>query len=104
MPMSKDRIEFTAYAHKGSDRIVANAMVRAFGMTQGDALSAILKGKTIICRPSQFGRFIVYRIEEGVEVNQIKMLNPRIIQPIEAPIDVSKNPAEGNGSVNMDHD
>lgn len=93
MVMSKDRIEFTAYAPDRDKRQTADAMVKAFGISHHRAITAIERGERILCRPSQFGRFIVFRYKSGIPVNNICHLAPEIIEAKEIHLDVTGNPA-----------
>jgi hypothetical protein len=93
MSMSKDRIEFCLYSTEDYFAGTARAAVRAFGFTDSEAHTLLRTGRRIRCRPSQFGRFMVFRLEEGVLNNQIKLLRPIMVaEPveIEQPVDVSK--------------
>lgn len=77
--MSKDRIEFTPPNNPKDNEATIKAMMRAFSMDHNEAKSALYKGVRIRCRPSQFGRFIVYRVEGGVSFNPIKVMNVKLI-------------------------
>jgi len=97
--MSHDRIEFTLTCHGRELEATAKAAARAFGLTPNQATRALLanceSGTRVRCRPSQFGRFIVFRVEEGVECNRVKELSPEILKaPPPVDMDVSSNPAE----------
>jgi hypothetical protein len=96
MSMSKDRVRFT---------------IPAYSMTsRGDGYRALLsevfghsfagqfiqhEDITIICRPSQFARFLIKRNEMGMQ-NGFKELKPELFTPPEEKkqlvFDVSKNP------------
>jgi hypothetical protein len=91
--MSKDRIRFRL-----SDRIDQKhsnviAASRAFEIKRHVAARLFEQGAVIICRPSQFGRFIVYRIEEGITINRIAQMEPKLFIPGDPmqPFDVSGN-------------
>lgn len=53
---------------------------------------------TVICRPSQFARFLILRNKMGVQ-NQFSELEPDLFTPDEVDlpkiVDVSRNPARG---------
>ena len=92
MSMSNDRIRFeftprhwkTPALRKASQKVLQ----QAFDISYQESNNLIVKnpcGFTIICRPSQFGRFIVFRNNEcgGKEgfTNEIKSLEPVLIEP-----------------------
>lgn len=93
--MSIDRVEFTC---KETERFVdeaARAAVKAFGVSRVTADEWFRKEKRIRCRPSQFARFIIYRVENGISINQIRILDPKLIDLVCPEIvDVSKNPRD----------
>lgn len=96
--MSKDRVEFTLTTGTQTDRNLhetARAAVRAFGFTHTAALDHLHAHRRIRCRPSQFARFIIFRVEEGVTPNGIQCLAPELV-PVreESVVDVSKRPHE----------
>lgn len=94
MAMSKDRVRFFLhhrYFQEGHHTSVngmrgdvcRDILSRAFGIskTAGAALMQRHRnGFYIICRPSQFARFIVFRHEDGECINGIKDLEPEIIR------------------------
>lgn len=91
MPMSRDRVRFNLQPY-GSDHPTKDAFYKAFGAPfpsrpMGDMV-------IIVCRPSQFARFMIYRNDFGGK-NSFKELAPVLFTP-DAPkseIDVSGNPA-----------
>lgn len=91
MSMSKDRVRFNL-APYGADQPTKDAFYKAFGAPfpprpLGDIV-------IVICRPSQFARFMIYRNDFGGR-NSFKELSPVLFTP-DAPkseIDVSGNPA-----------
>lgn len=99
MSMSKDRVRFTIRRDKAID--MAEVMKSAFDLRCHQIQS--MRGRsgangyeyiTIVCRPSQFGRFIVHRCNLGYE-NLVRELQAELFTP--APdkpqvLDVSKNP------------
>ena len=101
MAMSHDRVRFTLTCKYNEREPTIRAAQRAFGLDH-EAVSNILDqncggGGVVICRPSQFGRFIVYRVNEGVGCNRIKELNPSLIlMPNSTVTDVSCNPADSD--------
>jgi hypothetical protein len=88
--MSPDRIEFTL--DKNSDRCTVRAAHRAFGMHIEQLHRAIRDQVRIRCRPSQFGRFIAFRVEEGVANNCIKELDIKVMAGTPSTLDVATNP------------
>ncbi|RWM32611.1 MAG: hypothetical protein EOR77_21515 [Mesorhizobium sp.] len=56
--MNRDRVRFTL-PNDGAN--TARAAQRAFGLTCSQAYHAVHVKQTIICRPSQFARFLIYR-------------------------------------------
>ncbi|MCP4647186.1 MAG: hypothetical protein GY852_05525, partial [bacterium] len=82
MAMSRDRIKFTVST--GGDRgfkATHEALMAAFNMDEKEANNAINQYRTIICRPSQFARFIVFRYRAGMCINGIKNLDPMLFMP-----------------------
>jgi hypothetical protein len=103
--MSHDRVEF-----KIDLATMNNATRKAFAKAFGHPMKMIPKTyvwpkasvvnqvTTIVCRPSQFARFLIYRNELGGQ-NMFKELEPRLFVPEPAkpqPLDVSLNPAATN--------
>lgn len=75
--MSRDRVHFS-YNDSVDSSASRKAFTRAFGVG-APRLSSCGGGrhKTIICRPSQFARFLIYRNEEGGK-NGFKILNAKL--------------------------
>jgi len=88
--MSKDRVKFTLGFNTASGHsAVRSAFEKAFGraMPFVHPCSEI----TVICRPSQFARFLIYRDQEGGK-NGFKELRAELIPAEETQIfDVSRN-------------
>ena len=100
MTMSKDRVRFFLgeryFRHQARRCANSSAMSRptcqgilqdAFGIPP--AISAGLMGKHphgfhVICRPSQFARFIVLRCEADECINGVKDLSPELLDEREA--------------------
>lgn len=98
MAMSRDRIEFTLTTGNADEEIkeaTARAATRAFNLTPDNARFLLSQEVRIRCRPSQFGRFIVFRVEEGVKNNRISNLEVELIapKPVRTTVDVSSNDA-----------
>lgn len=95
MAMSRDRVEFTLYPD--TDTPTLRAFKAAFGMDIPAArpLDWGTGSVTIICRPSQFARFLIYRNDYG-GVNGFKCLNPKLVpaRPVLPVYDVSAHSAE----------
>ncbi len=93
MTMSRDRIKFflpsiyfqaqNRQTPNGLSRDrMAGVLTKAFGLTHMDSCNLMLEkseGFDIVCRPSQFARFIVLRMDAGCGVNGIKNLHPVIL-------------------------
>lgn len=98
--MSHDRVQFTLSSHNLSKGRTAYRRIlkQAFG-TEFDTHNFRGKALVIVCRPSQFARFMVYR-NEAIQTSQISGCNtfaemdPKLFTPdsCEDPVDVSKNP------------
>lgn len=91
MHMPRDRVRFNLQPY-GLDQPTRNAFHKAFGAPfpshpMGDTV-------IIVCRPSQFARFMIYRNDFGGK-NSFKELNPVLFTPeAQKPeLDVSGNPA-----------
>jgi hypothetical protein len=92
--MSTDRVKFyipSSYwyqmepngrrTHNREASKVVALLHDAFGITEKEFLaltSGVWTGITIICRPSQFARFLIYRNERGIP-NGFKELQPKLI-------------------------
>lgn len=91
MPMSRDRVRFTIDTF--ADTATREAFRKAFGTTMPSRVGPITT-ITVVCRPSQFARFMIYRNDNGGK-NSFKELKPELFTP-EPPVeevDVSRNPA-----------
>lgn len=95
--MSKDRVRFYLIDHSRHTLVQKQAQnvaaAKAFKLSPAVTEAAARQRIPIICRPSQFARFLIYRGMEGGQ-NLIKALEPELFVPGEPPVyDVSKNPA-----------
>ena len=97
--MSKDRVHFYLpgqCANDDDDRTKAldRAATEAFRLPLSHAKAIRKRRVEIICRPSQFARFMILRNNYG-GVNDFKGLDARLVKLPEPPeqLDVSKNPA-----------
>lgn len=100
--MSRDRVKFRFEGYDKNREPNIRAAVKAFGMTTSEARNAWDNMKTIVCRPSQFARFLIYRDAIADElghpsVNAFRQLNAVLFTPqeVKTPIDVSDRPASG---------
>ena len=98
MTMSRDRVKFNLPSVSSTHRCeYARILVDAFGITcsKADTLAgSMYKEHTIVCRPSRFARFLIYRNNSGIP-NEFKALNPVLFTPqCDDVLDVSKNPKE----------
>lgn len=91
MAQSKDRVEFTLRAYDRDVEATMRGAARAFNISEDYART--LLDKRIICRPSQFARFLIYREKEGA-CNSFKALSARLFTPetVPSPVDLSGNP------------
>ena len=86
-----DRVKFVLSDSNENRSSCIEAAMKAFGMDRTDATRAFDYRRTIVCRPDQFGRFIVYRYET-VRGNQIRSLEPKLIPANDPKLyDVSRN-------------
>lgn len=99
MSISHDRVHFNmpnVWSGRGDTRqdAIVKAAVQAFGIPMEAAKRASAHGVLVICRPSQFARFLILRNEYGGE-NGFKNLYAKLV-PAPKPtnvLDVSQNPA-----------
>ena len=107
--MSTDRIVFQIPIKRLLDPRYVGAVMQAFGLPRSEVpveTAEVYRNNShtdvaweITCRPSQFGRFIVYRAHAGCQ-NMIQELRVKIVEaqmnkptPLRAePIDVSRRP------------
>ncbi len=90
--MSKDRVRFTLASRYFQGHTSPNGMLKetcktvllkVFGMTHRESENLMFNqthGFDIICRPSQFARFIILRHEMGNCINGIRDLEPKLIE------------------------
>jgi hypothetical protein len=91
MPMSRDRVRFTIDTF--TDDATRKAFQSAFGVPLVPKLGPYTH-LTVVCRPSQFARFLIHRNDNGGR-NSFKELAPTLFtpQPQMSELDVSGNPA-----------
>lgn len=98
--MSKDRVHITireCYLQKDTIR---DCIEECFGIRENQLPrvsshhQASYKDLHIVCRPSQFARFVILRHVKYNEPNNMACLNMKLVvpEPIQSNIDVSKNP------------
>jgi len=94
--MSQDRVKFTIPASRLSRDSNGDLMRGVVSKAFGECLGRCKWGDvTIICRPSQFARFLIYRNEAGLQ-NMFNELNAVLFTPEERQdtvFDVSENPS-----------
>jgi len=91
--MSKDRVRFTFTDADSNKSACIQAAVKAFGMRMSQAYEAFNTAATIICRPSQFARFLIYR-SQNVTCNRFQQFEAELVTPkLDTIVDVSTNPA-----------
>lgn len=98
MAMSKDRIHFLLKDNQSNLTPTANAAAQAFGISVATARSALRNGchnpTKIICRPSQFARFLVYRSKE-VTNNTFSQFEAELVSgDVPKVMDVTTNQAD----------
>ncbi len=93
---SWDRVHFTVPANLLMKRSIRECIEETLGIrsAQCAALANTDRDLHIICRPSQFARFIILRNVKYNEPNSMACLNMKLVIPGPAPdvIDVSRNP------------
>jgi hypothetical protein len=83
MAMSKDRVKFYIHPTYFQYNKLYSVLERAFGISANEARGYLNNyGITIICRPSQFARFMIYRNDAGIK-NGFMDLKPELIEPQE---------------------
>ncbi len=92
MAISKDRVRFTLASRYFQGNTSPNGMLKetcktillkAFCMTHSESEERMFNqahGFEIICRPSQFARFIIFRHEMGNCINGVRDLEPELIE------------------------
>ena len=94
--MSHDRVHFTVpnqHLLKSAIRDVLNETM-GISVDKMAAKSRLGEDLHIICRPSQFARFIILRFTKYNEPNNMACLRMELVLPpkVEEAIDVSRNP------------
>lgn len=90
MAMSRDRVRFFVSATIASK----SAVREAFREAMGTSLPVVCDEVEVICRPSQFARFLIRREQLG-GVNEFKALRAELFTPERENtklIDATKNP------------
>lgn len=95
--MSRDRIKFFVPMSRFDDYQYRRLLTECFGIRENE-MPRYKKGSydkfEIICRPAQFGRFVVLRNTRGIQ-NLISELDPVIISPpppVKQPLEVWDRP------------
>ena len=101
--MSHDRVHMTLTAHRLERQTIRDCAYETLGLTLGDMMAAVREGKDlkIICRPSQFARFVILRHVKYGEPNNMADLNMKLVKPkptVDQPIDVSDRPDNSTGA------
>jgi hypothetical protein len=93
MSVSHDRVRFALDTF--TDNATRDAFHKAFG-TPLLSRTGPFTHITVVCRPSQFARFLIYRNDNGGK-NSFKELKPELFvpEPNKTEMDVSRNPAHG---------
>ena len=103
--MTKDRVRFTLTGSMLIKCGMNEVLNKAFNINTRTAESYLNYDKdhdsktlTIICRPSQFARFLIYRNEADID-NSFKAINPELFvpDPKKAPLDVSTHESRKYG-------
>lgn len=94
--MSHDRVHFTVSERYLQKKPIRECLVETLGLDEKDLREMALKNKDlyVICRPSQFARFVILRHTKYEEPNNMACLNMKLVVPDPTPkqIDVSRNP------------
>lgn len=94
--MSRDRVHFTVLSCYLLKSNIRDCLVETLGVARSLIIDMSRKERDlhIICRPSQFARFIILRHVKYNEPNNMACLNMRLVSPpkIEEALDVSRNP------------
>jgi hypothetical protein len=92
--MSKDRVHFKVKPCHAENEAFRSAFYHAFGQSCPKMRSEYYEGVLVVCRPSQFARFLIWRNEFGGR-NSFKDLEAELVQPgYDDTVDVSRNPAK----------
>lgn len=100
---SWDRVHFKLPAHYLLKRTIRDCVEETLGISRNKMLTMGERDQdlNIICRPSQFARFVILRHVKYGEQNNMSCLNMRLILPEdkkEDVIDVSGNPNTSGGA------
>jgi hypothetical protein len=94
--MSRDRVHFTIPAMLLLKTPIRECIEETLGINTGKLykMGRADEALHIVCRPSQFARFVILRSVKYKEPNNMAGLNMRLVAPPkeETAIDVSKNP------------
>jgi hypothetical protein len=95
--MSHDRVHFTVSERYLKREAYIDCLVEVFGLDRSHLLVLANRDKDlqVICRPSQFARFIILRHVKYGEANNMACLNMQLVVPQPETFDVqdvSKHP------------
>lgn len=95
--MSQDRVHFTVTNSLLAKKTIRQCLSEVFNIPETHTGSLVSKCKDlpIICRPSQFARFIILRHVKYGEKNDMASLNMKLVVPepdVDKPMDVSDQP------------
>lgn len=91
---SYDRVRFKFKDSENQRDACLGAATRAFGISMNRAQSLWRQEGVIVCRPSQFARFMIYRSEVAA-CNRFAQFDAELFTPCQDKIeDVSSNPAD----------
>lgn len=94
--MSHDCVHFTVFERFLQKKPIRECLVETLGFDEEYLRQMALKNEDlhVICRPSQFARFVILRHIKYEEPNNMACLNMKLVVPDPTPkqIDVSRNP------------
>jgi hypothetical protein len=101
-PMSQDRVHFTISEKYLSQACIRDCIAETLGITQTytQNLAGKYKSLHVICRPSQFARFVILRHVKYGQPNNMACLDMKLVVPPkeQTAYDVSKMPNTASGA------
>lgn len=100
--MSKDRVKFRLPSHYWEKAGFKTLLTEAFNINEDQqhilyrsAVDSARQYAEVVCRPSQFARFLILRQDTPGFQNMFKELHAELFTPlvVDAPVDISTNPA-----------
>lgn len=81
--MSHDRVHFTVYERYLHKQTIIDCLVETLGLDEPHLKFLARKNKDlhVICRPSQFARFVILRHIKYGEPNNMSCLNMKLVVP-----------------------